>query len=50
MEMISVENHEKESLMAEVQAKLSVAEAQQKAGSGRSLRDILIGTKEKYAL
>lgn len=50
MVIMSMETYEREKVMAEVQAKLAVAEAQMAAGMGRPAKDILGETREKYGL
>lgn len=50
MVIMSMETYEREKVMAEVQAKLAVAEAQIAAGMGRPAKDVLRETREKYGL
>lgn len=50
MVIMSMEAYEHQQIMNEVYAKLATAEAQQEAGMGRSLADILKETSKKYEL
>ena len=43
-----METNERQGVMADVQAKLAVAEAQMDGGLGRPLEEVLRETQEKY--
>ena len=50
MVIMSMETYERQQVMNEVYAKLTMAEAQHKAGMGRPLADVLRETSRKYEL
>ena len=50
MVIMSMETYERQNVLADVQAKLAVAEAQIDAGLDRPLADVLRETREKYGV
>lgn len=50
MVIMSMETYERQNVLADVQAKLAMAEAQIDAGLGRPLADVLRETREKYGV
>ena len=50
MVIMSMETYERQCVLADVYAKLAVAEAQMQAGQGRPLADLLDETRTAYAL